>query len=137
MNMNYIDRLQKAMLAEDEIATEDTLSAIEDEDYSIDYADAILRFMENNPNLDYGMPGPAVRFAEKFFLKGYETLLLESIKRTPTVHTLWMLNRIINSPKLAGRDEYLDALKGVVDRDDISDEVRQEAIMFLEYQEEK
>ena len=133
--MKYFDRLQNAMLAEDEIETEDILLTIEDEDYSIEYVDAILRFMENNSNLDYGMPGPAVRFVERFFLKGYEDLLLESIKRTPTIHTLWMMNRIINSPKLMDRQKYLDALKGVVDRRDISDEVRQEAIRFLEYQE--
>ena len=123
------------MLAEDAVETEDILLTIEDEDYSIDYVDAILRFMEKNPDLDYGMPGPAVRFVERFFMKGYETLLLESINRTPTVHTLWMLNRIINSPKLAGRDKYLDALKGVAGREDISDDVRQEAISFLKYQE--
>ena len=93
------------------IKAEDILLTIEDEDCSIDYVDAILRFMESNSDLDYGMPGPVVHFVERFFMKGYETLLLESIKRTPTVHTLWMMNRIINSPKLVDRSKYLDALK--------------------------
>ena len=133
--MKYLDRLQNAMLAEDEVETEDILLIIEDEDYSIDYVDAILRLMENYPNLDYGMPGPAVHFVERFFMKGYETLLLESIERTPTAHTLWMVNRIINSPKLVDRQKYIDALKEVADRGDISDEIRQEAISYLEYQE--
>ncbi|MBQ4220938.1 MAG: hypothetical protein II666_15450 [Butyrivibrio sp.] len=51
-------------------------------------------FMENNPNIDYGMPGPIVHFMESYYKKGYEDELLKSVKRKPTQHTVWMLNRI-------------------------------------------
>ena len=117
--MEYYEKLQKAILAEDEIETEDILYKIEEEDYSI----------------DYGMPGPTVHFVERFFMRGYETLLLESIQRIPTLHTLWMLNRIVNSPKLADREKYIEALKSITERNDISEEIRQEANDFLRFQE--
>ena len=133
--MEHFEELKKAILAEDEIETEDILFKIEEEDYSLDYVEAILRLMEENPDLDYGMPGPTVRFVEHFFMKGYETLLLESIKRTPTMHTLWMLNRIINSPKLTDKENYIEALKRTTERNDVSEEIRQEAKGFLDFQE--
>ena len=132
--MEYYEKLQKAILAEDEIETEDILYKIEEEDYSIDYVEAILRLMEENPDIDYGMPGPTVHFVESFFMRGYETLLLESIQRIPTLHTLWMLNRIVNSPKLADRKKYIEALKSITERNDISEEIRQEANDFLRFQ---
>lgn len=31
--------------------------------------------------------------------KGYDALLIESIRRKPTAHTAWMLNRLINGAK--------------------------------------
>lgn len=133
--MKYFEKLQKVILAENEIETEDILYKIEEEDYSIDYVEAILRLMEENPDIDYGMPGPTVHFVESFFMKGYETLLLESIQRIPTLHTLWMLNRIVNSPKLADREKYIEALKSATERNDISEEIRQEANDFLRFQE--
>src|SRR5258706_1872315 len=56
----------------------------------------ILRFMEEHPGLDYGMPGPLVHFIEEFYLKGYEERLIESVARKPTMLTVWMLNRVLN-----------------------------------------
>jgi hypothetical protein len=41
-----------------------------------------------------------VHFIEKFYRKGYEEKLLESISRRPTFHTVWMLNRLINGAKV-------------------------------------
>jgi hypothetical protein len=66
---------------------------------AIDAVDPILRFMEANPALDYGMPGPLVHFVEHFYGSGYERKLVESIERHPTSHTVWMLNRVINGTK--------------------------------------
>ncbi len=56
----------------------------------------ILRFMEEHPSVELGMPGALVHFAEKFYGHGYEEKLLESLARRPTRHTIWMLDRIIN-----------------------------------------
>src|SRR4051794_39753514 len=62
----------------------------------VESVEPILRFMEDHPDLDYGMPGPLVHFAERFHRKGYESKLVESVERKPTSHTLWMLNRLTN-----------------------------------------
>lgn len=59
----------------------------------------ILRFLEEHPDVDVGSPGPLVHFVEKFYGDKYETKLLESLRRKPTAHTVWMLNRIINGAK--------------------------------------
>jgi hypothetical protein len=64
--------------------------------YTLETVSAILRFMEDHPDIDFGAPGPLVHFVEEFYGKGYEAILLESIERRPTAHTAWMLNRLLN-----------------------------------------
>jgi hypothetical protein len=59
----------------------------------------ILEFMENHSAIDFGLPGALAHFVERFYKKGYEEKLLESISRKPTQQTVWMLNRIINGTK--------------------------------------
>ena len=59
----------------------------------------ILEFMEENPDIDYGTPGALVHFVERFYGKGYDEKLVESVRRKPTPHTVWMLNRLINGAK--------------------------------------
>jgi len=58
-------------------------------------------FMEEHPEIDYGTPGPLVHFLERFYKKGYEEQLVLSIRRKPTCHTIWMLNRLINGARAA------------------------------------
>jgi hypothetical protein len=62
----------------------------------LDGVEAVLMFIEIHPNIDIGAPGAIVHFAERFYKKGYEAELVESLKRQPTTHTAWMMNRIIN-----------------------------------------
>lgn len=59
----------------------------------------ILRFMEEHPSIDFGAPGPLVHFVERFYRRGYEDHLVESVLRRPTAHTVWMLNRVVNGTK--------------------------------------
>jgi hypothetical protein len=62
----------------------------------LDAIEPILRFMEENRDIDFGVPGALVHFVERFYEKGYEQKLIDSIHSKPTPHTVWMLNRIIN-----------------------------------------
>lgn len=135
--MKYSDELQNVVLAEDFYGTEDILSKIKSEDDSLDYVDFLLKIMELHPNLDYGVPGPVVHFVERYFQKGYEELLLSSVSSKPTVHTLWMLNRVINSPLLPDRDKYFSALRNVSEDESVSADVREEAKRYLAYQEQE
>src|SRR5882724_7027675 len=63
---------------------------------SFDAVEPILRFMENNPKVDFGTPGPLVHFVESFSGQGYEQKLIDSLTRKPTTHTVWMANRVVN-----------------------------------------
>lgn len=95
----------------------------------------ILGFMESHPDLHYGMPGALVHFMEAFFGSGYEGALLESVRRRPTPHTLWMLNRVINGvSEAAGKADYVAALGAAARNDQIDPSVRDVASSLLEYQ---
>lgn len=90
-----------------------------------------LRFLESHPDWDFGLPGPLVHFVERFYNNGYEEKLVESVSRQPTLHTLWMLNRLINGEKvLEKRLAYVDLLANV-SRTASDSVVLQEAKRFL------
>ena len=134
MNNKILEVLTENIKKEDFEAIYEILNIIKEED-SMLYIEWILHFMEENPKIDYGMPGPLVHFMEKKYKKGYEKLLLEPIKRKPTEHTVWMLNRILNDVNLEDRNVYMDVLKAIVKDSKYDEELRSLAKEFLEYQE--
>jgi hypothetical protein len=78
----------------------------------VETIEPILRFMESHPSLDFGSPGPLVHFVERFYGRGYEQRLLQSIQRRPIALTAWMLNRVINGTKDAGtRMSFIDLME--------------------------
>ena len=123
MNNKILEVLTENIKKEDFEAIYEILNIIKEED-SMLYIEWILHFMEENPKIDYGMPGPLVHFMEKKYKKGYEKLLLESIKRKPTEHTVWMLNRILNDVNLEERNVYMDVLKAIVKDSKYDEELR-------------
>src|SRR4051812_45616427 len=97
----------------------------------------LLRFMEEHPDLDFGTPGPLVHFLELFYRRGYEGELLASLARNPTGHTLWMLNRIINTTADPHhRARLLEALRSSAEHPSANEAVRETALKFLRYQNE-
>ena len=75
----------------------------------------ILSFMEAHPDLEYGMPGSMVHFAERFHRKGYEAELVQSLERRTTPHTAWMMNRLLNgSAPGPDRDRYMAVLEAAI-----------------------
>jgi hypothetical protein len=92
-----LDQLSKAAASD---SFEDQLGDIADswtnQPNAFEAIDPILQFMEAHPELEYGTPGPLVHFVETFYRKGYEQKLVGSVQRKPTLHTTWMLNRLIN-----------------------------------------
>jgi hypothetical protein len=89
---------------------------------------AALAFMEENPELEYGGPGPLVHFAERLDSRRYEEALLASLSRRPTCHTVWMLNRLINGTKGANHRKRLIARLGVAGTDPRADEATKEQV---------
>lgn len=95
----------------------------------------LLEIYERHPLSDFGMPGDITHFAERFYGKGYEELLLESFRRRPTVHTAWLMNRCVNGEKDEGKWQSMLALmNATLDRDDLEPEVKREIQHFIDYQ---
>lgn len=87
------------------------MADIESNYNQLDSVQPLLQLMERHPLTYFGSPGEIVHFVETFYKKGYEEKLIASLKRTPTVHTIWMLNRIINGAD--NPEYYLDLLKQI------------------------
>jgi hypothetical protein len=95
----------------------------------------ILRFMEANPDADFGSPGPLVHFVEEFQGHGYETALVESINRQAASHTVWMLNRVINGATDVKEKARLIEILSVASKHPFSSEqTKDRALLFLEWQ---
>lgn len=88
----------------------DELEAMED---SFSAIQPIFELIERSPNIDYGGPGPLASFMENYYKKGYEKLLIQSIKRKPTEYTLHLLHRIINDKNDPAHQTYLDLMKSI------------------------
>lgn len=110
---------------------EEKIELIKDEGAGIEIVTPLLQIMERHPLDDFGMPGAMVHFIETFYPR-YEPDLIESLKRRPALHTVWMLNRCINIS--SKKDEYLSIMKEIADREDIEEEIRNSAQEFLDYQ---
>ena len=105
------------------------MEEIEEKYNQLDSVQPLLRLMERHPLTDFGSPGSIVHFVERFYKKGYEEELLLSLKRMPTLHTVWMLNRLINGTDQA--EVYLDLLKEISENASYDKEIREEALHFL------
>ncbi len=57
---------------------------------------ALIRFMEDNPDADLGVPGPVVKCIERLPVSGYVEQLSASVARNPTMYTIWMAERLLN-----------------------------------------
>ena len=107
----------------------DCMEEIEEKYNQLDSVQPLLRLMERHPLTDFGSPGSIVHFVERFYKKGYEEELLLSLKRMPTLHTVWMLNRLINGTDQA--EVYLELLKEISENASYNKEIREEALHFL------
>jgi hypothetical protein len=123
--MNYqikiiLDMISRKVNDEDFMEfCETKLEELEELDISGESIHPLLEVLERNAQIDFGMPGPIVHYLERFYRNGYEEKLIDSIKRKPTSHTLWMLNRIINGSQAETKKELIGILDSVLQRDDI------------------
>lgn len=135
--LNLFRDLEKAVKSEDLLQTNEIIEKIKNEKDSFEYIEPMLRLIEENSNLDFGDPGPMVHFMESYYHRGYEQFLIQSIERKPTVHTIWMLNRILNDPNLLNRQMYIEMLNELMTRTDLDKSVAEEIQTFLSYQDKK
>jgi len=97
----------------------------------------IFAFFERYPNAEHGTPGALVHFIETLY-PAYVELLVSSVERKPTPHTLWMVNRILNAKiEPALRNELLNLLEKSALHPLADNSARQEAANFAKGQLEK
>lgn len=101
----------------------DVVEEIEEREDASEAIQPILMLIEKNPNVDFGKPGPLVHFVEKFYKRGYEEKLVESLERCPTKHTVWMLNRIINGSQGERKEYFINILDNIMLYPNIDNEV--------------
>ena len=114
-----------------EAEMDEIMSKLEAEGAGFEIIERLLGIMERHPLDDFGMPGAIVNFIEKFDPE-YIPLLTGSIKRCPSAHTVFMLNRCINGSE--NKDEYIKILEAVAEDESIDDYIRESAQEFVDFQ---
>ncbi|MDE5819128.1 MAG: hypothetical protein K2N41_00670 [Lachnospiraceae bacterium] len=127
---DFIKEMEERIDRDDfEEVQEKCLYQIEKENVGISAVEPLLLFMERHPLSDFGMPGAIVHYVEQFYKKGYEDLLIASVTRRPTLHTVWMINRIKNA------GENVDLYKGlfhqILEKQDVEEEIKNSVKEFL------
>ncbi len=115
----------------------DIVAIMEQNQMGMEAVQPIIDLMEKYPLVEFGCPGPLTHFLEKFYLENnliYEKLLMQSVLKQPTVHTVWLLNRVINGTKTENKQELIQVLKSVSVNKSIHQEISVVAANFLEYQ---
>lgn len=77
-----IEKLQNAAKPYEEYyIDEDLINAINQYPEPFELVEPILAVISSNPQVDFGMPGDLVHFVEQFYKKGYEELLISSVRK--------------------------------------------------------
>lgn len=130
---NLLAEIEQLIGSDDfEYEMEKKVDMLKEAGTGIDTAKKLLGIMERHPLDDFGMPGAMVHFIESFDPE-YESFLVESVKRRPALHTLWMLNRCINGNN-GKKDEYINLMTDIANRTDIEKAIRDSAQSFVNYQ---
>lgn len=120
-----IKALNESICPDEELYLEPELEeAIENFSEPFQLVEPILRLIENNPSVYFGCPGSLVHFAEKFSGKGYEELLMQSVRRNPTEHNILMLHRCFNDPSDNRKSQYRALITDLKNSADISEDIR-------------
>lgn len=101
----------------------------------LDFIERFATAKKFDARYDLGTPGPLVRTLEE--LPGYESFLVESLKRRPAPLTVWMVNRILHESRRTTRYHvFLSVLRGVLDHPTAPPEIKEEALSCLFMQSE-
>ncbi|MBQ6676389.1 MAG: hypothetical protein IJM75_09690 [Ruminococcus sp.] len=109
---------------------EEIMSRLQAEGAGFEIVKDLLGIMERHPLDDFGMPGAMVHFIEGFYPK-YVPLLADSLKRSPAMQTVWMLNRCING--VENKEEYINILKSISENEAVDKMIRDSAREFYEF----
>ena len=134
MNTNELEERLENIINDGDFDAEvgELMDELQEDGFGLGELECILRSMERHERFDFGAPGALVHLLEKFHGRGYEGLLLESIGRKPTSHTVWMLNRVINGSRISeDLAKYIGVMRGVVANAMADDFARKAAQHFI------
>jgi hypothetical protein len=96
----------------------------------------LFDIMERLPDAELGSPGPLVHTLER--LHSYEPELVRSVRRRPSLLSVWMVNRILNTALSDdARRMYLALLQEAANDRNAPETVRLDARRFVELQRRK
>jgi hypothetical protein len=93
----------------------------------------LFGLIEKYPEFDFGAPGPIAHFIEKFYRRGYEELLIDSLQRKPNAYSIFLLHRVINGEEGSKREEYIELLRSLAKNTSLDEDVVEAAQESLEY----
>ncbi len=111
----------------------DIVEKMEKDRVGFEITQDIFELMENHPLVGFGAPGPLTHFIECFYNENqeqYKDVLKKSVKEKPTIHTVWLLNRVINGSEKP--TELIEIMKSICDNENLHKEIRDVAKFFLE-----
>lgn len=114
----------------------DIVDILEQHKIGFEAIQPIIELMERYPLVEFGTPGPLTHFIEKFYLEKsnfYEKSLVESLYKQPTVHTIWLLNRVINGARNENSKELIQILKSISDNKSLHQDIQRVAANFFSY----
>ena len=127
-----LERLESLIGSDDfEFESVEIIEKLKAEGAGLESVGKLFEIIERHPLDDFGIPGEVAYFIEDFY-PDYLPIMIDSINRTPTLHTVWMLNRCINASD--NKDKLLSILKRVADDTTVESEIRDSAASFFEYQ---
>jgi hypothetical protein len=132
MTKNEILDMLHSMVGQDdfECIQNDMVEEIEQCKNQFEFVEPILQLMEGNPDADFGVPGALTHFIEHFSQSGYEELLIESVRRKPTAHNVWLLHRAWNDVNDPMHDEYESIAEYLKSIPNLSEDVKSQLEMF-------
>lgn len=113
----------------------DIVDEMETDKVGFEITQDILELMGKNPLVEFGSPGPLTHFIEKFYndnQEQYQKILKNSVGEKPTIHTVWLLNRIINGTEGKTKMELTQIMKSISRDLNLNKEIREVAEKFLE-----
>ena len=123
---NYIDNDEENEMIDTEY---ELVEYLEENLYSTNILNRLFKFIEHNNLAFLGMPGPIVHYIES--ITDSEKDLLKSIKRKPSLTTLNMLNRILNSElNIEAKNEYKTLLDDIMKKE-LSEEIKEEVLDMI------
>jgi hypothetical protein len=111
----------------------DALMSVPDREQAIP---ELFSVMERLPDADLGSPGPLVHTLER--LHGYEGELVRSVRRQPSLLSVWMVNRILNTNLSDdARSSYMALLNEALAHPNAPETVGEDVRRFIKRQTRK